>query len=38
MTHDATKTGEFVGDGERQRAVLVRNWWNLRHVKSKDLC
>jgi PAS domain S-box-containing protein len=31
-------SGEFVGDGERQRAVLVRNWWNLRHVESNDLC
>ena len=31
-------SGEFVGDGERQRAVLVRNRWNLRHVESKDLC
>jgi hypothetical protein len=30
--------GEFVGDGERQRAVLVRNPWNLRQVESKDLC
>jgi hypothetical protein len=30
-------SGEFVGSGERQRAVLVRNWWNLRHVESKDL-
>jgi hypothetical protein len=29
---------EFVGDGERQRAVLVRNRWNLRHVESNDLC
>jgi hypothetical protein len=31
-------SGEFVGDGKRQRAVLVRNWWNLRHVESKDRC
>ena len=31
-------SGEFVGDGERQRAVLVRNRWNLRHVESKDIC
>jgi hypothetical protein len=31
-------SGEFVGDGERQRAVLVRNSWNLRQVESKDLC
>jgi DNA adenine methylase len=31
-------SGEFVGDGERQRAVLVRNRWNLRHVESNDLC
>ena len=34
----SASSGEFVGDGERQRAVLVRNWWNLRHVESKDLC
>jgi hypothetical protein len=31
-------SGEFMGDGERQRAVLVRNLWNLRQVESKDLC
>ena len=31
-------SGEFVGDGGRQRAVLVRNPWNLRQVESKDLC
>jgi hypothetical protein len=31
-------SGEFVGDGERQRAVLARNRWNLRHVESNDLC
>jgi Tol biopolymer transport system component len=37
LNHFAS-SGEFVGDGERQRAVLVRNWWNLRHVESNDLC
>ena len=31
-------SGEFVGDSEPQRAVLLRNCWNLRHVESKDLC
>jgi hypothetical protein len=31
-------SGKFVGDDERQRAVLVRNRWNLRHVESNDLC
>ena len=31
-------SGEFVGSGERQRGVLVRNPWNLRQVESKDLC
>ena len=31
-------SGEFVGDRERQRAVAVRNRWNLRQVESKDLC
>jgi hypothetical protein len=39
MTHQkCASSGEFVGDCEGQRAVLVRNWWNLRHVESKDLC
>ena len=31
-------SGEFVGDGERQRAVSVRNRRNFRQVESKDLC
>ena len=31
-------SGEFVGDGKRQRAVVVRKRWNLRHVESNDLC
>jgi uncharacterized protein len=29
---------EFVGDGERQRAVSLRNRWNFRQVESNDLC
>jgi hypothetical protein len=36
--HFSASLGEFVGDSERQRAVLVRNPWNLRQVESKDLC
>ena len=38
-THDFfASSGEFVGDGERQRAVLVRNCRSLRQVESNDLC
>jgi hypothetical protein len=29
---------EFVGDGERQRAVALRNRRNFRQVESNDLC
>ena len=29
---------EFVGDGEGQRAVSLRNLRNFRHVESNDLC
>ena len=36
--HEDASSGEFVGDSEPQRAVLLRNCWNLRHVESKDLC
>ena len=36
--YDFASSGEFVGDRERQRAVAVRNRWNLRQVESKDLC
>ncbi len=31
-------SGESVGDGERQRAVAVRNRRNFLQVESKDLC
>ena len=31
-------SGEFVGDGERQRAASARNRWNFLQVESKDLC
>ncbi len=31
-------SGEFVGDGEHQRAVSVRNRRNFRQVESNDLC
>ena len=31
-------SGKFVGNGERQRAVAVRNRRNLRQVESNDLC
>ena len=30
--------GKSVGDGERQRAVAVRNRRNFLQVESKDLC
>jgi len=38
LGQNVASSWEFVGDGERQRAVLVRNRWNLRHVESNDLC
>ena len=38
VAEEFASSGEFVGDGERQRAVLARNRWNLRHVESNDLC
>jgi hypothetical protein len=31
-------SGKSVGDGERQRAVAVRNRRNFLQVESKDLC
>jgi transposase len=31
-------SAESVGEGERQRALSVRNCWNFRHVESNDLC
>jgi hypothetical protein len=31
-------SGKFVGDGERQRAVSVRNRRSFRQVESNDLC
>jgi hypothetical protein len=31
-------SGKFVGDGERQRAISVRNRRSFRQVESKDLC
>jgi hypothetical protein len=29
---------KFVGDGERQRAVSLRNLRNFRQVESNDFC
>jgi hypothetical protein len=34
----SASSGEFVGEGERQRAVSARNRRNFRNVESNDLC
>ena len=34
----SASSAESVGEGERQRALSVRNRWNFRHVESNDLC
>jgi hypothetical protein len=36
--YNFASSGKSVGDGERQRAVAVRNRRNFLQVESKDLC